>query len=36
MKKSKIKGYIKDLENKNKNFSFDKSIRILDISNAIY
>ncbi len=36
MKKSKIKGYIKDLENKNKNFSFDKSIRILDISNAVY
>ena len=36
MKKSKIKGYIKDLENKNKNFSFDKSIKILDISNAVY
>lgn len=36
MKKSKIKGYIKDLENKNKNFSFDKSIKILDISNVVY
>lgn len=36
MKKIKIKGYIKDLENKNKNFSFDKSIKILDISNAVY
>lgn len=36
MKSSKIKGYLKDLENKNKNFSFDKSIKILDISNAVY
>lgn len=36
MKRSKIKGYINDLENKNKNFSFDKSIKILDISNAVY
>lgn len=36
MKKSKIKGYINDLENKNKNFSFNKSIKILDISNAVY
>ncbi len=34
MKRSKIKGYINDLENKN--FSFDKSIKILDISNAVY
>lgn len=36
MKRSKIKGYINDLENKNNNFSFDKSIKILDISNAVY
>ena len=36
MKRRKIKGYINDLENKNKNFSFDKSIKILDISNAVY
>ena len=36
MKRSKIKGYINDLENKNKNFFFDKSIKILDISNAVY
>lgn len=36
MKRSKIKGYINDLENKNKNFSFDKSIKILDISNVVY
>ena len=36
MKRSKIKGYINDLENKNKNFYFDKSIKILDISNAVY
>ena len=36
MKKSKLRGYIYDLEHKNKNFSFDKTIRILDISNMIY
>lgn len=36
MKKSKIRGYIYDLEHKNKNFSFDKTLRILDIGNAIY
>lgn len=36
MKKSKLRGYIYDLEHKNKNFSFDKAIRILDISNMIY
>lgn len=36
MKKSKLKGYIYDLEHKNKNFSFDKTLRILDISNMIY
>lgn len=36
MKKTKIKGYITDLENKNKNFSFNKTIKILDISNVVY
>ena len=36
MKKSKLRGYIYDLEHKNKYFSFDKTIRILDISNMIY
>ena len=36
MKKSKLRGYIYDLEHKNKNFSFDRTIRILDISNMIY
>ena len=36
MKKSKLRGYIYDLEHKNKNFSFDRTIRILDISNIIY
>lgn len=36
MKKSKLRGYIYDLEHKNKNFSFEKTIRVLDISNLIY
>ncbi len=36
MKKSKLRGYIYDLEHKNKSFSFDKTMRILDISNLIY
>lgn len=36
MKKSKLRGYIYNLEHKNKNFSFDRTIRILDISNMIY
>ena len=36
MKKSKLRGYIYNLEHKNKNFSFDKTLRILDISNLIY
>lgn len=36
MKKSKIRGYIYDLEHKNKNYCFDKTLRILDISNSIY
>ena len=36
MKQTKLKGYIYDLEHKNKKFSFKKIIRILDVSNAIY
>lgn len=36
MKASKIKGYLKDLENKNKNFSYVKTMRILDVSNYVY
>ena len=36
MKRSKLKGYIYDLEHKNKNFSFNKTLKILDISNAVY
>ncbi len=36
MKKSKLRGYIYDLEHKNKSFSFEKTIRVLDISNLIY
>lgn len=36
MKASKIKGYLKDLENKNKNFSYSKVMRILDVSNYVY
>lgn len=36
MKKSNLRGYIYDLEHKNKNFSFNKTLRILDISNIIY
>lgn len=36
MKKSKLRGYIYDLKHKNKSFSFDKTMRILDISNLIY
>ena len=36
MKKSKLRGYIYDLEHKNKNFSFEKTISVLDISNLIY
>lgn len=36
MKASKIKGYLKDLENKNKNFSYDKTMRIFDVSNYVY
>ena len=36
MKKSKLRGYIYDLEHKNKNFSFEKTLRVLDISNLIY
>lgn len=36
MKKSKIRGILKDLENKNKNFSFNKTMKLLDASNEIY
>lgn len=36
MKRSKLRGYIYDLEHKNKNFSFDKTLRMLDINNMIY
>lgn len=36
MKSSKIKGYLNDLENKNKNFSYDKIMKILDVSNYVY
>lgn len=36
MKPSKIKGYLKDLENKNKNFSYDKTMKIFDVSNYVY
>ena len=36
MKTSKIRGFIKDLENKKKNFSFNKTMKLLDASNEIY
>ncbi len=36
MKKSKLRGYIYELEHKNKNFSFDKTLKILDLSNMVY
>lgn len=36
MKISKIRGFIKDLENKNKKFSFNKTMKLLDASNEIY
>ena len=36
MKKSQIKGFIYDLEHKNKNYSFDKLMKLLDLANAIY
>lgn len=36
MKQTKIKGFIRDLENRNKNYSFDKIIKLLDASNYIY
>lgn len=36
MKQSKLQGYIYDLEHKNKKFSFKKTMKILDVSNAIY
>lgn len=36
MKKTELKGYLKDLENKNKKFSYKKTMKILDIINYIY
>ena len=36
MKQSKIRGYIKNLENQNKRFSFDKTMKLLDIANCVY
>lgn len=36
MKATIIKGYLKDLENKNRNFSYEKSMKILDVSNYVY
>ena len=36
MKQSKLRGYIYNFEHKNKKFSFNKIIKILDVSNTIY
>lgn len=36
MKQSKLRGYIYNFEHKNKKFSFNKTIKILDVSNTIY
>ena len=36
MKKKELKGYLKDLENKNKKSSYKKTMNILDIINYIY
>ena len=36
MKKSKLKGYIKDWENKNKKFSYAKTMKLLDVINYIF
>lgn len=36
MKKSQLKGHLKDMENKNKKFSYTKTIRLLDVINYIY
>lgn len=36
MKRTKLQGYLKDLENKNKHFSFIKTMRLLDIGFYIY
>lgn len=36
MKRTKLQGYLKDLENKNKQFSFVKTMRLLDIGAYIY
>ena len=34
MKKSRLRGYLKDIENKNKKFSYNKTIKLLDIINS--
>lgn len=36
MKKSKLKGYIKDWENKNKKFSYAKTMKLFDVINYIF
>ncbi len=36
MKRTKLQGYLRDLENKNKHFSFIKTMRLLDIGAYIY
>ena len=36
MKNSQLKGMLKDMENKNKNFSYSKTIKILDVAHYIY
>lgn len=36
MKKSKLQGFLKDMENKNKRFSYKKIMRFLDVANYIY
>jgi len=36
MKRTKLQGYLKDLENNNKNFSFKKTMRLLDVGEYIF
>ena len=36
MKRTRLKGYIKDFENKNKNFSYIKTMKLLDVINYIF
>ncbi len=36
MKRTKLQGYLKDLENRNKRFSFVKTMRLLDVGVYIY